>query len=402
MKKRIFAISLSLLLLLLSVAVAFAAPANGYVYDEECVFTETALEQINRVAEKMEETYGVQFVFAMDYSYNDPSELINATYEAIGSPDKAVILGITEEYYNYNKTENLHDVLTEDVLDEMNLAYQNADTYYDGFIAFMQAAEPALSEAVGGDIPTVISKASLLVDDQDILSDTEEEIILSALESASASCGADIAILTTDELNDYGDQVFCDDYYDYNGYGQGSARNGLVFAFDANDPDGALYYISTRGSAMEVITDYVRGEIIDLIRSDLKNGNYESAFLTFTEQCSYYYSEAERGVYYDYSSPAKESFASKAPKYAVISLIIGFIGAMIVVGGMKKKLRNVQKQYDAANYVRSGSMILTENRDTFLYNRVSKTAKAQESSGSRSGGHSSSSGASHGGGGGRL
>lgn len=419
MKKTLFALLLSLVLIFSSCIPAFAAPAGGYIRDEECVFTETAMEELNSTAEEIENTYGVELIFAMDFSYTDATDLTNDTYAAVGSPEKAVILSVTEEYYHIGMTSGLDTVFTDDVQDAMRNAYATADTYYDGVMGFMQAAESALMNASYGDGEPVISKAPLLIDDQDILSDAEELILSSELETAGAECGADIVILTTDELDEYNDQSFCDNYYDYNGYGQGTERNGLLFAFDANDPGGALFYVSTRGSAMAVISDYVIDEIIDVIRYDLKGGNYLSAFVEFAEQCRYYYSEAENGNYYDdpgyyddygydYDyTPTRESYSSKAPKYALISIVVGLIAALIVVSSMKGKLKSVHKQYDAANYVRNGSMYLTDNRDTFLYNRITSTPKPQQTSsgGARSGGgggHVSSSGASHGGHGGRL
>lgn len=411
MKKTLFALFVSLVLLFSVCIPVFAVPTEGYICDKECVFTETAMEELNSTAEKLENVYGIQFIFAMDFSYEDASTLTNDTYAAVGSPEKAVILSVTEEYYHIGMTTGLDTVFTDDVLESMQNAYATADTYYDGVMGFMQTAESALMNASGGNDEPVISNAPLLVDDQDILSDAEELILMSELETAGAECGADIVILTTDELNDYDDDVFCDDYYDYNGYGQGTERNGLLFAFDANDPGGALFYVSTRGSAMAVISDYVIDEIIDVIRYDLKGGNYLSAFVEFAEQCRYYYNEAANGNYYDdygygddYGyTPERASYSSKVPAYAITSLIVGLFIALIVVSSMKNKLKTVHMQYDAANYVRNGSMVLTDNRDTFLYNRVTSTPKPQQtSSRSGGGGHVSSSGASHGGHGGRL
>ena len=83
------------------------------------------------------------------------------------------------------------------------------------------------------------------------------------------------------------------------------------------------------------------------------------------------------------------------------SFLTGFIIALIIVLVMKSKLKSVKANGSAENYIKSGSMNVTESRDIFLYMNVTKTARPKESSGGSSV-HSSSSGASHGGRGGSF
>ena len=56
-----------------------------------------------------------------------------------------------------------------------------------------------------------------------------------------------------------------------------------------------------------------------------------------------------------------------------ISLVAGIVLSLIVVGTMKSKLKTVRFQAAANNYVKAGSMNLTESRDIFLYNTMTKT-----------------------------
>ena len=80
--------------------------------------------------------------------------------------------------------------------------------------------------------------------------------------------------------------------------------------------------------------------------------------------------------------------------------MIALIIALIVVSSMKKKLTSVKFADSANDYVRPGSLNLTESRDTFLYSSVTRTVRETESrSGGGGGSHTSSSGRSHGGGG---
>ena len=88
----------------------------------------------------------------------------------------------------------------------------------------------------------------------------------------------------------------------------------------------------------------------------------------------------------------------------LVAFVIGLVVAVIVTSIMKKQLKTVQLKSEANNYVKANSMILTENRDLFLYNQVSRRARPKETDNSSGGSstHTSSSGTSHGGGGGKF
>lgn len=69
------------------------------------------------------------------------------------------------------------------------------------------------------------------------------------------------------------------------------------------------------------------------------------------------------------------------------------------------KAENSTFQAAANNYVKAGSMNLTESRDIFLYNTMTKTKKEKNDSSSGGGGsstHTTSSGSTAGGGGGKF
>jgi uncharacterized protein len=87
--------------------------------------------------------------------------------------------------------------------------------------------------------------------------------------------------------------------------------------------------------------------------------------------------------------------------WILISAGVGLVIALITVGIMKGKLKTVRRQPAAGNYVRKGSMNITESSDLFLYSKVNRTAKPKNN-GSGSSTHTSSSGRTHGGGGGKF
>jgi uncharacterized protein len=73
----------------------------------------------------------------------------------------------------------------------------------------------------------------------------------------------------------------------------------------------------------------------------------------------------------------------------MIALVIGVIVGVITGMVLKGQLKTVHRQHRAQNYVKSGSMKLTEYRDVFLYRDVRRTVRNTGSGGSRSSGGSS-------------
>ena len=91
--------------------------------------------------------------------------------------------------------------------------------------------------------------------------------------------------------------------------------------------------------------------------------------------------------------------------YLGVALVIGLVTALIVTGVMKGQLKSVAPQRDATDYVRQGSMKLTNQRDLFLYRDVHRTErpKGDQLRRFRRQFHPpSSSGSTHGGGGGSF
>ena len=89
-------------------------------------------------------------------------------------------------------------------------------------------------------------------------------------------------------------------------------------------------------------------------------------------------------------------------KMLLVSLGIGLVVALIITGRMKGKLKTVRRQAEAADYVKTGSMKVTQSRDFFLYKHIDRHAKPKESTSGGSRTHTSSLGSTHGGGGGKF
>ena len=162
------------------------------------------------------------------------------------------------------------------------------------------------------------------------------------------------------------------------------------------------WHISTCGYGITAFTDAGIQYLGEQMTPDMADGDYAAAFRTFIQWTDSYVTAAREGQPYDVDNMPKEPFSIV---YLGVALVIGLVTALIVTGVMKGQLKSVAPQRDATDYVRQGSMKLTNQRDLFLYRDVHRTERPKETSSGDSGGsstHTSSSGSTHGGGGGSF
>lgn len=234
-----------------------------------------------------------------------------------------------------------------------------------------------------------------LVDDGQLLSSYEEEALTEQLDRVSQDHQLDVVIVTADTLNGKTPRAYADDYFDYNGYGLGDDRDGILLLVSMEDRD---WYISTSGYGIRVFTDAGIEYIGDRIVPDLSDGEYADAFETFIGLCDDFITQAKAGNTYDVHNLPKEPFSVGTS--LIVALVVGAVAALIAMLILKGQLKSVKAQHAASDYIRQGSMRLTDSSEFFLYHTVSKVAKPKDNGGS--GTHFSSSGRSHGGGGGKF
>ncbi|MBE6711811.1 MAG: TPM domain-containing protein [Ruminococcaceae bacterium] len=250
-------------------------------------------------------------------------------------------------------------------------------------------------------LPVTASEYLPLYDEADLLTDSEESALIAKLESVGAQYQMEVVVAAFETIGDYTPMEYADDFYDYNGYGYGENRDGLILivAMDTSD-----WWISTRGEAIRTFTDAGIEYIGEQIVPYMSYGDFYSAFNEFADQCSTFMAQAQTGDPFDYHNLPE---APKAPFNAgtalLVSLGLGLVIAAIYTGSLKGQLKSVKAQRAAASYVKNGSMNVTNSRDFFLYRNVTRTAR-ETSSGGKGGSstHRSSSGATHGGGGGKF
>lgn len=278
-------------------------------------------------------------------------------------------------------------------------------------LALLCAAETPLTVVGAEDVK------SYVIDFGELLSDEEEARLDQKAAEISGRQGMDLVILTVDDLDGKSAMAYADDYFDYNGYGQGTERSGLLLLLSMADRD---WWISTRGSAIQAFTDDGIQYVFDKAKSDISGGRYAQGFDRFLDTADTMMSayngtlseEALDEFQTDFNQFAGYDEESARPvrqkpgivKTTVIALIAGFVLAFIPSSFLRSELKSVRSNYSASNYRRPDSMHLDRNRDIYLYaNTTSRVIETQRSSGGGgSSTHISSSGATHGGGGGKF
>ena len=154
------------------------------------------------------------------------------------------------------------------------------------------------------------------------------------------------------------------------------------------------YRVESHGIASKSGNSDVREYLEDAFVSPLSNGNYARAFKAFGKSaCEVVGHYRETG----------QSFTLPKASYPVFllivgMLIVGLIAGLIYTSSLKKQLKSVEKQTQAANYVKAGSLNVTVQKDLFLYTAITKTPRPKSNSSSSSGGGFSGGGSSgHGG-----
>ncbi len=260
----------------------------------------------------------------------------------------------------------------------------------------------------------------LVVDNANLLSFDEETLLENQFEALSQMLELEIAVVTVNSTDGKSAMEYADDFYDYNGYGYGENNDGALLLIDMGQRE---WWITTHGYGAYYLDDYALYQIEESIIDYLSGGNFYAAFLTFAQMCEFYVEDAKNSGYvpdddyygdvtqedewYDYyDEPESSSFEDIATKIG-ISLIIGFIVALVIVLSMVSGMKTVRSAVNAASYVVNGSLNLRVQRDHYLYSNTVRTRRESSSSSSgssRSGSssHRSSSGRSHGGRGGRF
>ncbi len=243
----------------------------------------------------------------------------------------------------------------------------------------------------------VMANDTKVVDEYGALSDSEREELENDVETLIEKVGFDIVIYFADSQND-DITALADDYFDYNDYGLGSDRDGIILCINYTLRD---YTITTRG--YDTITlfadDALDNELYANITPYLSDGDSVGAAKAFLSGVEYVYDHPDKYIH-EYHEPEEEVNPIKTALISggIGSLIISLIVFLVLRGQLKTQ--GIKKQANA--YMTNSGVDIFRSGEIFLY-KTSQTTKIERSDNSSSGGgsstHISSSGATHGGGG---
>lgn len=405
MKRVLRAAVAALMICLLTPLAALAEPVGGRVHDSSAALSTDEIAVLNEVAEGIFEKYGFDVLVDINEADDESArEYAERRYAELNASTNGILLAITEDDWYVLLSGAANDLILGAERDALWQMYDNAGTRLEGVLSFLHQVDLLLSLRYE---PPAIPDERLkprLVDDNQLLTAAEQGALLAKLDEISERQAFDVVVVTVYSLDGKTSTEYADDFFDYNGYGAGAGRDGVLLLVSMEERDWA---ISTHGFGIPAFTDAGQVYLVDEFRPKLSAGDYADAFTVFAELSDDFITQARTGEPYDVGN-MPDDFQLSFQSYLMLllfSLPVGFAIAMIATALAKRKLRTVHLQATAANYMRSAGAEFTDHRDQFLYNQVSKTARPSESSSSGGGGsstHSSSSGGSHGGSSGKF
>ena len=233
-------------------------------------------------------------------------------------------------------------------------------------------------------IPLSVSAGSQpvrhVVDDADVLSVGEESTLQAKLEKLSSKLKCHIIVVAINDLGYLSSYSYADSYYHNNGYGYGKDKSGVLLLISLEDGSygNREYYIYTYGEAEDKLGDSELTDIEDAMLPHLRESKYYDGFVAFADAC-------------------RDELSFDIVTNLIIAVAIGAIIAFVILAGMKKQLKSVRPQRNAANYVRQGSFMLTKDLDLYLYRNITRTRRQNNNSSSRGGSGGGSRGGGRGG-----
>lgn len=221
------------------------------------------------------------------------------------------------------------------------------------------------------------------------LTDSEAAEVESRLDSIREKYGMDVAVYTEDQMTSFSETASADDIYDYEFYGAGNEDSGIMLYLCKSD---RKYWFTTHADGQKTFSDRDIDDLCELVVPYLKNNDYYGAFMAYADGAE------------DVLSGGRVSIPVESKNIPLVILealgigvLFGLIVAAVTTAARKREMDTALEAADADEYVKEGSMVLTGQRDIFLYSSVVRTKKPESDSS-----HSSSSGRSHGGGGGSF
>lgn len=375
MKSKLISAVLALALCM-SMAVCAAAAPMDYVVDEFGYLAPGEIEELNDLAQQIydERGVGIFFVFTKTeiLSDYDVAALVG------GMKDYFVMLENDTSWFTFRGGKAA--AMDNETEAQLRGVYDATETYVQGVEDFLNAAAACFPVTAESPQETVPTDEILLYDDADLMADDQEAVLSKKLMEVSRKYQAQILVCTISSMDGGDIDAFVEYLYNSMGMGYGENRDGVLLLVSV---DPREYRILSNGFAGKAITTAEIDAIGEQITPYMSDGDFAKAFNIFAEQCAYYIDGHLNG------------FPFNVGMSLVISLAIGIVVGLIVATVLKGQLKTVRQQNQANNYMKPGSLNITNQNEFFLYRNVTRTERSKDDSDSSSGSSRSVGGGSY-------
>lgn len=239
-----------------------------------------------------------------------------------------------------------------------------------------------------------VNEEEKIYDFADLYTDEEEKNLYTAVYDYTQRRNLDLVIVTIND-NFESTQEYADDFYDYNNFGFGSERDGLLFLVDM---ENRYVYISATGGAMSLYPDVECNMITEQVYTYFSDQHYYDGTYQMIKTLDTYYE-----LSYNDNDSDEYTYNKADVNYLyvfIFATICTIIGIVILI----KRNDLVKVATTSEEYYDKGSIGVHRIKDVVIGHHVTKHA-IQRDTGSHGGGfsggggHISSSGSSHTGGG---
>ena len=151
-----------------------------------------------------------------------------------------------------------------------------------------------------------------LSDFADLLDADQEEELETKLNQISEDYDCDIVVDIEESIDGMDPTAYADDFFDYNDYGMGDDKSGILFMLTMSERKWA---ISTHGEAISIFTDAGQEYITDNIVSYFSDGDYYEGFTKFADLCEEFIIQAQNGEPYDVENLPEETLPFYTPLF---------------------------------------------------------------------------------------
>lgn len=241
---------------------------------------------------------------------------------------------------------------------------------------------------------------NLVFDEAGLLTQEEITSLETKANEISEMYNMDIVITTTYDAGGKSSREYADDYFDYNGFGQGSDYDGILFLIDMDNREA---YVSTSGIGERYLTDERIESVLDVVfDSGMADGDFYGASMGFLDATGYF---LDQGIPSDQYTVEEE----EPNRITLFDLVLSLIGGTVAGGTFyattksRYKLRNPGNPFS----YRNNSFVNMANTDDKIIDKIvthriipkPTNTNRPSGGGGRTTTHRSSSGRSHGGGG---